>query len=83
MDTTAVPVSDIISKKHLIKWKDYHLLKAIIRNAYKSEDLSYQEPINAARLSMFKSRTVLSTHIFITVYFSQIKGEYTVNCCIR
>lgn len=83
MDTTAVSLSEIVSKKHNIKWRDYHLLKSIIRNAYLSEDLSYSLKINTIKLSMFRFMRVDSEHLTIDVHYSRIEESFILICIIK
>lgn len=82
MDTTAVSISDIISRKHSIKWRDYQLLKSIIRNAYNSKDLTYTTSIDSVRLSMFNYSNLVTERISIHTGYSSTLMSYTVTCYI-
>lgn len=83
MDTLAVSISDIVSKKHAIKWRDYHLLKSIIRKAYLSPGLSHEEVITDTKLSLLGYSSVRTRHIYIMNGYSRMHDSFTVSCLIK
>lgn len=84
MDTTAVSIGEIVKRKHELKWRDYYLLKHLIRMTVSSPNLQYSEVSElGVRLSMFTYREVVSKSIFISCYFDKSIGKYEFNCFIR
>ncbi len=83
MDTTAVSKSDIVKLGHINKWRDYHLLKHIVRMAYLSPNGNYEIDAPSVRLSMFKRRDVYTKIIGFYTYYSETEKKYILHCYIR
>ena len=83
MDTTAVSSTDLIKRRHINKWRDYHLLKHLIRQAYLSEDGSYEMEAERLRLSMFKFRSVTLDIVSFHTFYSEVERKYMITCYIN
>ena len=83
MDTTAVSVTDLVIRRHNNKWKDYHFLKHLIRQAYLSENGCYETEASSLRLSMFRTRSVCLHVLSLHTFYSEEKGKHLITCYIK
>lgn len=82
MNNAAISISDIIRKRQSIKWTGYQYLKYLIKQAYDSPDLYYQEEIKY-KLHLLSGKHVRGKHVSIHSYFNKETGFYVVGCQIK
>lgn len=83
MDTTAVSSTDLVKRRQINKWRDYHLLRHLIRQAYLSEDGYYEMEAEHLRLSMFKFRSVMKGVVSFHTFYSEVERKYMISCIIN
>ena len=83
MDTTAVSITGLVKRKHNNKWRDYHLLKHLVRMAYLSQEGYYEMDAPSVRLSMFNHRAVHTKSIGLYTYYQESDKKYLIHCYIR
>lgn len=83
MDTTAISTTDLIKRRHINKWRDYHLLKHIVRMAYLSQEGYYEMDAPSVRLSMFNHRDIHTKSIRLYTCFQESDKKYLIHCYIR
>ncbi|QHJ80274.1 MAG: hypothetical protein [Caudoviricetes sp.] len=83
MDTTAISTTDLVKRKHNNKWRDYHLLKHLVRMAYLSQEGYYEMDAPSVRLSMFKHRENHTKNIGVYTYYHELEKKYIIHCYIR